>query len=112
MNIQEKKEQLILNSRKPEHIKQGNRVVYLDVAINIVDDRPNFTANQKRCLKKLEEEAQNHDSAVDGIHSYVLGFINPWDVEEGYELTKQETFEVFKYFLDNLDCDSVSEEVE
>lgn len=58
---------LILNGRKPQSIKSGERVVYLYDALNIVNkefsktDQPQLNENQQIVLKWLKEKLYDSD---------------------------------------------------
>lgn len=80
MNVSEIKQEildlLVLNGRKPQTIKSGERVVYLYDALNIVNkefskiEQPQLNENQQIVLEWLKKvQADNKDLTVFGILS-------------------------------------------
>ena len=79
MNVSEIKQEildlLILNGRKPQSIKSGERVVYLYDALNIVNkefsktEQPQLNENQQIVLERLKELTSNFDLA-DAIYRF------------------------------------------
>lgn len=109
MNVSEIKQEildlLILNGRKPQTIKSGERVVYLYDALNIVNkefsktEQPQLNENQQIVLDWLKDEKENSNLTLfDCIYSFIYG--NPEDLvtQIWTELNEKEEAQVLEAF--------------
>lgn len=104
---------LILNGRKPQTIKSGERVVYLYDALNIVNkefsktEQPQLNPNQQIVLEWLKEQVSIGNDLqyvlwefTDNVYEEPAEYSVSEQTKAWLELTEQEQFQVLAAFAE------------
>lgn len=97
---------LILNGRKPQSIKSGERVVYLYDALNIVNkefsktEQPQLNKNQRQVLGWLKTGHCNGDSVFEALERITYVYEDPKTEEALESLSPDQEVQVINSFME------------